>query len=247
MVVSRELVDRWVAGWCASRGMLVRRDGDGRLVEVAAETRSREYVIAEPSLPELRRLTAAVTAPDVWLTIVGDLDKRERDAVAGLDPVTSDERMMTTRLRRAARPPQVRIETSGRVAHARIEAEGEVAARGQAALSGGGDVVFDRIETTPRFRRRGLGGLVMTGLSAWAAENGATTGLLMASVGGRALYSSLGWTEVAPIVTLRGRAAGAAVDADESLLHRPDLAELSEGSSRRPLGCRWSLVQYAYG
>jgi GNAT superfamily N-acetyltransferase len=105
----------------------------------------------------------------------------------------------------------VRIETSGRVAHARIEAEGEVAARGQAALSGG-DAVFDRIETTPRFRRRGLGGLVMTGLGAWAAENGATVGLLMASVGGRALYTSLGWTEVAPIVTLRGRAAGAAAD-----------------------------------
>ena len=211
MGVSRELVDRWVAGWCESRGMLARRDGDGRLVEVASGTRSREYVIAGPSLPELRRLAAAVTAPDVWLTIVGDLDERGRDAVAGLDRVTSDERMMTTRLRQAERPAQVRIEEVGRVAHARIEAEGEVAARGQAALSGG-DVVFDRIETTPRFRRRGLGGLVMTGLSAWAAENGASTGLLMASVDGRALYSSLGWTEVAPIVTLRGRAAGAAAD-----------------------------------
>jgi GNAT superfamily N-acetyltransferase len=191
--------------------MLARCDGDGRLVEIAAETRSREYVIAEPSLPELHRLAAAVTAPDVWLTIVGELDERGRDAVAGLDAVTCDERMMTTRLRRSARPAQVRIAVSGRVAHASIEAEGEVAARGQAALSGG-DAVFDRIETTPRFRRRGLGGLVMTGLSAWAAENGATTGLLMASVGGRALYASLGWTEVAPIVTLRGRAAGAAAD-----------------------------------
>lgn len=209
MNASRELVDRWVAGWCASRGMLARSDGDGRLVEVAAETRSREYVVAEPSLPELHRLAAAVTTPDVWLTIVGDLDERGRDAVAGLDAVTSDERMMTTWLRTAARPPQVRIEENGRVAHARIEVEGEIAARGQAALSGG-DAVFDRIETTPRFRRRGLGGLVMTGLSAWSAENGATTGLLMASVGGRALYTSLGWTEVAPIVTLRGRTGGGA-------------------------------------
>ena len=226
MGVSRELVDRWVAGWCESRGMLARRDGDGRLVEVASGTRSREYVIAGPSLPELRRLAAAVTAPDVWLTIVGDLDERGRDAVAGLDRVTSDERMMTTRLRQAERPAQVRIEEVGRVAHARIEAEGEVAARGQAALSGG-DVVFDRIETTPRFRRRGPGGLVMTGLSAWAAENGASTGLLMASVDGRALYSSLGWTEVAPIVTLRGRAARAATDVDQPLLHRPDIRGFS--------------------
>lgn len=44
----------------------------------------------------------------------------------------------------------------------------------------------------------------MTGLAAWAAEQHATTGLLMASVSGRKLYDSLGWSTVAPIVTLRG-------------------------------------------
>ncbi|NQX03498.1 GNAT family N-acetyltransferase [Rathayibacter sp. VKM Ac-2856] len=189
--------------------MLARRDGDGWCVEVAAETRVREHVIAAPSLAELRRLVAEVTAPDVWLTVVGELDAELLDAVAGLDAVTSDERMMTIRLRDAvapaALPAGVRIEAEGRVAHARIEADGEVAARGQVAVSGG-DAVFDRIETTPRFRRRGLGGLVMTGLSAWAVENGASTGLLMASVSGRALYTRLGWTEAVPIVTLRGRA-----------------------------------------
>lgn len=202
---SRELVDRWVAGWTESRGMLARRDGDGWCVEVAAETRVREHVIAAPSAAELRRLVAGVTAPDVWLTVVGDLDAELFDAVAGLDAVTSDERMMTVRLQGAVVPAGVRIEAEGRVAHASIEADGEVAARGQVAVSGG-DAVFDRIETTPRFRRRGLGALVMTGLSAWAVENGASTGLLMASVSGRALYTRLGWTEAAPIVTLRGRA-----------------------------------------
>ncbi|SMG48209.1 GNAT family N-acetyltransferase [Agreia pratensis] len=138
------------------------------------------------------------------MTLVGDLDAQSRAAVAGLDPVTSDERMMTTTIAPIALPTNVIIEENGQVAHARIEVDGELAARGQAALSAA-DVVFDRIETVPEFRRRGLGRLVMTGLTAWAADNNAATGLLMASVSGRKLYDSLGWSEVAPIVTLRGR------------------------------------------
>ena len=44
----------------------------------------------------------------------------------------------------------------------------------------------------------------MTGLSAWAADSNATTGLLMASVSGHKLYDSLSWSELAPIVTFRG-------------------------------------------
>lgn len=204
MVVTSALVGRWVEGWCESRRMLGRRDGDGWRVEVAAETRSREYISAAPSLPELRRLMTATTAPDVWLTLVGDLDEQSTRAVAALDPVTSGECMMTTRILPAEVPTSVRIDTDGRVAHARIEVAGELAARGQAAVRAG-DVVFDRIETMPEFRRRGLGGLVVTGLTAWAAENGATTGLLMASISGRGLYAGLGWSVAAPIVTLRGK------------------------------------------
>jgi GNAT superfamily N-acetyltransferase len=184
--------------------MFGRRDGDGWLVEVAAETRSQEYVSATPSLPELRRLVTATTGPDVWLTLVGNLDAQCLDIVAALDPVTSDERMMTAPVRTASVPAQVRITEHGRVAQAHVEVDGELAAHGQAAVRAG-DVVFDRIETTPKFRRRGLGRLVMTGLSAWAADNNATTGLLMASVSGRKLYDSLGWSELAPIVTFRGR------------------------------------------
>jgi len=89
------------------------------------------------------------------------------------------------------------------VAHARIEVEGELAARGQAAVRAA-DVVFDRIETLPSFRRQGLGRLIMPGLTGWAGESGATTGLLMASVSGHRLSDSLGWSRVVPIVTYRG-------------------------------------------
>ena len=124
MIETNALVDRWVAGWSDSRQMHGRRDGDGWLVEVAAETRSQEYVCARPSLPELHRLVAATTGPDVWLTLVGTLDAQSLDAVAALDPVTSDERMMTASILPAPVPAQVRIEERGRVAHARIEVGG---------------------------------------------------------------------------------------------------------------------------
>ncbi|NRD09313.1 GNAT family N-acetyltransferase [Rathayibacter agropyri] len=204
MLDTNTLLDRWIEGWMDSRRILGRRDGNGWLVEVAADTRTRERISAMPSLPELRRLVAATTAPDTWLTLVGHLDAHSLAAVAALDAVTSDERMMTTRVLPTAVPAEVRIEEDDFVAHASIEVGGAIAARGQAAVRAG-DVVFDRIETSPEFRRRGFGRLVMTGLSAWAAEHGASTGLLLASVSGRKLYGSLGWSEITPIVTFRGR------------------------------------------
>nr|WP_249408756.1 GNAT family N-acetyltransferase [Frigoribacterium sp. CFBP 8751] len=90
------------------------------------------------------------------------------------------------------------------VVHVRVEVDGVVAARGQAAVVGE-HVVFDRIATEPDFRRRGLGRRVMAGLEHGAAARGATTGLLFASVDGRRLYESLGWREVAELGTWRGR------------------------------------------
>jgi GNAT superfamily N-acetyltransferase len=198
------LVDRWVQGWCDSRRMVSRREGEGWLVDMAAGTRSREYISAVPSLPELHRLVTATTGPDVWLTLVGDLDAQSLEAVAALDPVAGGECMMTAPILDRAVPAHVSIEEDGRVAHARIEVGGRLAARGQAAVRGS-DVVFDRIETVPEFRRRGLGRHVMTGLGAWAADKRATTGVLVASVSGRGLHESLGWSESAPIVTFRGR------------------------------------------
>lgn len=74
MIMTNALVDRWVTGWCDSRQMARRRDGESWLVEVAAETCSQERITTAPSLPELHRLVAATTTPDVWLTLVGELD-----------------------------------------------------------------------------------------------------------------------------------------------------------------------------
>ena len=79
----------------------------------------------------------------------------------------------------------------------RVAAEGYVAVRGH-------DAVFDRIETTPGFRRQGLATWVMGELTGYAVGQGATTGLLTASAEGAALYTSLGWERVAPVRSLMG-------------------------------------------
>jgi ribosomal protein S18 acetylase RimI-like enzyme len=204
------LVDRWVEGWALSRGAAHRRDGDAWRVEVAAATRSLERIVAQPTPAELTRLVDETTTPDVWLSVVGALDDVARTTLARLEAVTHAERMMTAPVSATPSPsgplpPGLIVDDDDdRVVHVRVEIDGVVAARGQAAVIGE-HVVFDRIATEPDFRRRGLGRRVMAGLEHGAAARGATTGLLFASVDGRRLYESLGWREVGELGTWRGR------------------------------------------
>ncbi|MBV9831341.1 MAG: GNAT family N-acetyltransferase [Marmoricola sp.] len=79
---------------------------------------------------------------------------------------------------------------------------GELAATGQLGVEGH-VAVMDKIETRTAHRRRGLGGAMMTVLAAEARSLGAVRGLLMASTEGRALYTSLGWTTLCPVVVAR--------------------------------------------
>ncbi len=200
------LVDRWVEGWSLSRGAAHHRDGDAWRVDVAAATRAVERIVGRPTPDELTRLVDETTVPDVWLSVVGPLDDVARATLARLDAVTHAERMMTSRVSARPLPAGVIVDGDGdgRVVHVRVEVDGVVAARGQAAVVGE-HVVFDRIATEPDFRRRGLGSRVMAGLEHGAADRGATTGLLFASIDGRRLYESLGWREVAELGTWRGR------------------------------------------
>lgn len=198
------LVDRWVEGWALSRGAERRRDGDSWRVEVAAATRLVERIVAQPTPAELTRLVDETTTPDVWLSVIGPLDDVARTTLARLEAVTHAERMMTAPVSATPSPPGIVVDDDDQVVHVRVEVDGVVAARGQAAVVGA-HVVFDRIATEPDFRRRGLGRRVMAGLEHGAAARGATTGLLFASVDGRRLYESLGWREVAELGTWRGR------------------------------------------
>jgi GNAT superfamily N-acetyltransferase len=111
--------------------------------------------------------------------------------------------LMATALRPAdihiAGDYHVTVERACRVTRARVVAgDGSTAARGQVAVTGE-TCVFDRIETAPEHRRRGLGSAVVAALTTAAADLGAATGILGATGPGRALYETLGWEVLAPL------------------------------------------------
>src|SRR3546814_7066017 len=56
-----------------------------------------------------------------------------------------------------------------------------------------GFAIYDRIETRPEHRGRGLARAVMMKLEAIGREKGAVRGVLVATPDGRALYEGLGW------------------------------------------------------
>ncbi|MFF9911957.1 GNAT family N-acetyltransferase [Streptomyces sp. NPDC013457] len=91
------------------------------------------------------------------------------------------------------------VETASGVTYVRIlSADGELAACGQTGLTGTA-CVFDQIVTEPAHQRRGLGTMVMDTLTNAAVENGVSTGILGATVQGRALYEALGWKVLSPL------------------------------------------------
>ncbi|SBN62114.1 hypothetical protein GA0004736_1013 [Curtobacterium sp. 9128] len=198
------VVERWVAGWARSRSMPFEADGSGWHVTVGAETRLDEYVVAEPSGVEALRLARAVAPRSTsWLTVVGGIAPDALAALGSLDRMARPGTVMEARLAPVGMPADVVVDTVDGVAFLRIEVDGVRAARGQVALVGR-DAVFDCIETEEPYRRRGLGGQIVAGLTAWAVSHGADTGLLVASDEGRALYRTVGWRDVAPVVTYRG-------------------------------------------
>lgn len=111
--------------------------------------------------------------------------------------------LMTTDLRpadaRIAGDYHVTVEHARGITRARvITGDGSIAARGQVAVTGE-KCVFDQIETAPEHRRRGLVSAVMAALTTSASDLGAVTGILNATVPGRALYETLGWSVIGPL------------------------------------------------
>ena len=205
-----EVTRRWVVGWAHSRGINVGTVEGWPIAHVRTVSRAWEIICAEP-VPETweallddiagdrtAMLTVVAAEPGPYLAQVRPPVRVERD----------DEWLMRCDLAAGGEAPvpayDVQREEEGDqrlvvrlVRDERVAAEGYVAVRGH-------DAVFDRIETTPEFRRQGLAGWVMRDLAGYAVGQGATTGLLTASASGAALYTSLGWERVSPVRSLMG-------------------------------------------
>lgn len=193
----------WVSGWVVSRGSpRTVAEPWGLRIEVGAPGHAVRHVLLDADDATIRALAQSVTIPTT--SIKGFA---EPGNLAPLltpdwtqDPPTF---LMATSLRsaamRIARDHTITTENSRGVTCARVLAgDGSVAARGQVAVTGE-TCVFDMIETEPEHQRRGLSSAVMATLANTAMDLGATTGILGATVQGRALYEALGWQVVEPL------------------------------------------------
>ncbi|GGP13911.1 hypothetical protein GCM10012278_67580 [Nonomuraea glycinis] len=198
-----DMVRAWVDGWVISRKTPPPvPEPWGFRVDVGRPGHVARHILPTPTPALVQHLTAAITTPGTWLKLCApaELIAPWLPPTWTIDP---PEFMMTTPLtRERAEPPAgytMAITTRSDVTAARLLTQaGEIAARGQLAVAGRA-AVLDRVETAPEHRRRGLGGVVIRTLVDTALSRGATTGVLVATPEGRALYESLGWRLLSPV------------------------------------------------
>ncbi|GAA2689356.1 MULTISPECIES: GNAT family N-acetyltransferase [Actinosynnema] len=205
-----DLIRRWERGWSACRGWTRQPEERGALRVLLGLPGRRRELIALRLSPELAAEVAEADEP-TWLTVPTEHPAEAARTLveAGLHVRPTREHLMTRPLPDHPAPllppgyhPVVTVTAVTAAAVLRVElrhADTSVAASGQAALVDG-DTVFDRVETAPQHRRKGLGSAVMALLSAEAVRRGATRGVLMATPDGHALYTALGWSTAAEVV-----------------------------------------------
>lgn len=206
----RDLVMRWVHAWAHVRGLRVEQVDGWPLVHVRGPSRDTEIMCVDPGRATFEQL-AQHTAHDsrAMLTVFGrDLAEYHAPPLPpGLRVDRDDELFMTTTLAPSSlHLPDgfaARWLVDGPSAKYALDDGARIAAEGTAGVLGN-DAVFDAVETSPGHRRRGLGRHVMSALTTWATDQGATTGLLAASADGAGLYTALGWEPALAMWSLMG-------------------------------------------
>ena len=211
--VDTDAVLRWQRLWGLARGLPPADRLDGALrIPYGGATRQLEYLVFDDAaVDDVATLAARTRA--AWVTVVtpDPLPISARLAARGLHLRSASETLMVIEWAdhpRRPLPEGYRVQSVQDAPHVVtvrvVDAAGELAAQGTLAVEGG-DAVPDRIETQRTHRRRGLGAAVMSALADRARDEGATHGLLIASIEGERLYSSLGWRALSPVVVAVSR------------------------------------------
>lgn len=210
------LVSTWVTGWSRCRDYEVRHDGPVhaslRTGHQSTAGQDWEYVLANPDEDALTAASVEVQQhPGRLLTVVGTAPAIPEGVP--LKRVSTGEKLMVVDMTgQDVEAPIVPEEFEAAIERNEPDwflltitstdqhaaGAGAVAARGRVAAVDG-YAVFDRIWTSPEFRRQGLGSLVMRYLASLALEHDVQEGLLVAGSEGQALYGHLGWTELADV------------------------------------------------
>jgi GNAT superfamily N-acetyltransferase len=198
------LIDTWMTGWSQSRGFEPKRDG--RAFVISRPDGTIDKMLVSATSEEIAQHTAADDGCTRLLLITEKLPATlEAASGAGLSEPVRTETLMVTEIQEydveAPRPPGDDIEPAfdkpeDGVTVVTVSVKGVPAASGTVSVVNS-VAIFDRIETEPEYRRRGLASYVMQLLTHAALNEDVETGLLAASPDGRLLYNHLGWREVA--------------------------------------------------
>jgi GNAT superfamily N-acetyltransferase len=206
-----DLAARWVRAWTYARGLDVSQVDGWPLVHVGSATRETEIVCIEPGVEAFAALLPHIAGdPRAMLTVIaGDVSPYTSLTLPpGIRVDRDDETLMVGPLAAVALPAidpdfSTHWQDLGHQLKYVVEHEDRVAAEGYVGVLGT-DAVYDAVETTPAYQRRGLGRHVMAALAIRAIERGAASGILAATAQGRLLYESLGWERAFAMWSLMG-------------------------------------------
>lgn len=207
-----ELTQRWITAWVHVRSLEVSEVDGWPLVHTRSRTRESELICSDPGPETFSTLMRRIDGdPRAMLTVIAaDIEPyASLQLPPGVRVDRDDETLMTARLAPGDAllhdsSLRSRWELHGNSVTLRLETDDSVAADGTIGVLG--DVaVFDAIETSPQFRRRGLGRRVVSMLTSYALDHDATTGVLAATSNGRVLYESLGWEVALHMRSLMGQ------------------------------------------
>jgi len=178
-------------------------DHGGLRVDTGSATERCRYVFSR-AIEGLSELAHAITSPHVFLKLC-DTEAEMLARVPARWRLQPASVMMICEARPDGNLPlpegyRLELSTTGPVTAARILTQsGDIAASGYAAEFAG-VFTYDRIVTDTAHRRRGLGRGLMAALGA-ARRSHAATEVLVATIDGQALYSTLGWMLYSPYTT----------------------------------------------
>jgi GNAT superfamily N-acetyltransferase len=199
-----ELVMSWLYARSVARSLPAPiRDRGGFRVETNSEKEVRRWVF--PQLDAgIRQVGIEAALPRHFVKLCGtDADLRNQ-LPANWTMLPASYFMMAGAVDHPSRPLPagytLQRSRKDRTVSVRVNApNGSLAASGHAAEAAG-VFIYDRIETEPEHRRRGLGNAVMKALSTERSSSDAPQ-LLVATEIGRELYTTLGWRVLSPYAT----------------------------------------------
>lgn len=193
----------WARGWTLTRSKAPPvAQTYGCKIDLGLPEHLERHVVFDFDAEALLGLTGSLQTPGTWLKVCASPEQ-----VAPLLhenwQVQAPEYLMAVALNGAAVGAhdgyRLSLSTVGTVTDAELrDVDGELAARGRLAHSGG-IATFDQIVTEPAHQRRGLGRILMAALGNLAVAQEAKVGVLVATEQGRSLYQAIGWTLVSPV------------------------------------------------